>query len=187
MARKLAKKTAKVQKVVKRARDKQAKVSQGSTSAPAQPHSQASSPSQPQPVDSFQPPSGKYFEGVGRRKVAVARVRMYEQPGEFMVNGQPVDRYFDEVIGASAIFTKPFKVTDTQHKFAVSAVVSGSGIRSQLDAVTMGLSRALIEYQPQLRPHLKTEGLLRRDDRMKETRKIGRGGKARRQRQSPKR
>lgn len=130
---------------------------------------------------------GKYTEAIGRRKVATARVRLYDQPGDFVVNGKPAGQYFDEVTGAKSYYLQPLQLADAIGKHGVSVKVSGSGIRGQLGATIHGLSRALVALKPELRAELKSAGLLTRDDRMKESRKIGMGGKARRQRQSPKR
>jgi len=171
MARSLAKKQKSVQKVVKKVQPVAAKVSAVVGS---------------QKVTVVLPKS-RYFEGVGRRKVATARVRIFEVPGDFIVNDQVVGQYFDEIMHAPALYNRPLEVTGLKGKFTISVKVSGSGINSQLGAVNHGLSRALLEYNPDLRPLLKAAGLLTRDDRMKETRKIGSGGKARRKRQSPKR
>lgn len=149
----------------------------------------------------FEVPSGKYTEGVGRRKVATARVRIYEQKnkvnreakegalghGKFIVNDQLAADYFSGIMNANKVLSLPFELTGTQGKFAVTVKVSGSGIKAQLGAVIHGLSRALVAYDPALRALLKEESLLTRDSRMKESRKPGRGGKARRKRQSPKR
>jgi small subunit ribosomal protein S9 len=132
-------------------------------------------------------PAGNYFEGIGRRKVAVARVRIYATKGDFLVNGLAAGQYFDEVPNAQALYNKPMTLANLMGEFSITAKVSGSGSRSQLDAVILGIARALVKYDPELKTVLKTEGLLTRDDRMKETRKMGMGGKARRQRQSPKR
>ncbi len=132
-------------------------------------------------------PTGKYYEAVGRRKVATARVRIYEADGDFIVNDKVVGQYFNTISDASLRYNKPFDLTGTRGKFSVTAKVSGSGASSQLDAVIHGISRALVKYDEAFRGLLKPEGLLTRDDRMKETRKIGMGGKARRKRQSPKR
>lgn len=132
-------------------------------------------------------PSGNYFEGIGRRKVATARVRIYPTKGDFLVNGLVAGQYFDEIPNASILYNKPLVVANLMGAIAITVKVSGSGIRSQLDAVTLGMARALVKYDPELRAVLKPTGLLTRDDRMKETRKIGMGGKARRRRQSPKR
>lgn len=131
--------------------------------------------------------SGEYTEGIGRRKVATARVRIYESAGDFIVNDMIVGEYFSSVPFAVANYMKPFELTGTKGKFAVTIKVSGSGIAAQLDAAVMGIARALIKFDGSFRDILKKEGLLSRDDRMKETRKIGTGGKARRKRQSPKR
>lgn len=132
-------------------------------------------------------PKGQYIEGIGRRKVAIARVRIYEDKGDFIVNDQLVSDYFADVPAAQIKYLKPFQVTKTVDDFAVTVQVQGSGKAAQLDAVVHGLARALEAYNPKLRPFLKEAGLLTRDPRMKETRKPGRGGKARRKRQSPKR
>ncbi len=135
----------------------------------------------------FKFPKTKYVEGIGRRKVASARVRIYEGQGDFVVNNSLVSEYFANVRNAAAIYLKPFELTGTKGKFAVSAKVSGSGLNAQLDALINGIAKALATFNPELRTFLKPAGLLSRDDRMKETRKIGTGGKARRKRQSPKR
>ena len=134
------------------------------------------------------PPIGEYVEGVGRRKTAIARVRIYPHiKGDYATNGQPVGRYFGNVINAEGKYLAPLEITGNNGKFAIYAKVSGSGISGQLSAVIHGLSRALVKWNPEFRPLLKKAGLLNRDSRMKETRKIGMGGKARRRRQSPKR
>ncbi len=132
-------------------------------------------------------PKGQYTEGIGRRKVAIARVRIYEDEGDFIVNDQLVSDYFADVPAAQVNYSQPFQVTKTMDDFAVTVQVKGSGKAAQLDAVVHGLARALEDHNPKLRPFLKEAGLLTRDPRMKETRKPGRGGKARRKRQSPKR
>ena len=167
MAIKTTKRPVKIQRVVKRAAEKVVGGKQASH---------------------FKLPTNKtYFEGVGRRKVAVARVRIYEGQGDFVVNDQLVGDYFSGVISATSLFNHPFDVTSTKGKFAVTAKVRGSGIKAQIAALAHGISRALVKFNPENKTFLKQAGLLTRDDRMKETRKIGMGGKARRQRQSPKR
>lgn len=132
-------------------------------------------------------PTGDYIEAVGRRKVATARVRLYTNPGDFIVNDKIVGNYFGNVRNADTQYLVPFKVTGTEQKFAVVAKVAGSGTAAQLDAVVHAITRALVKFNAEFRPLLKQAGLLTRDDRMKETRKVGSGGKARRKRQSPKR
>jgi len=132
-------------------------------------------------------PKGTYTEGVGRRKVATARVRIYKSEGDSIVNDKVIGNYFQGIRHAEKRYLQPFKLTATEGTFAVVAKVSGAGIQAQLDAVVHGLSRALVKFDPEFKTLLKAESLLTRDDRMKETRKIGMGGKARRKRQSPKR
>ncbi len=135
----------------------------------------------------FTMPTGSFSAAVGRRKTATARVRVYDQPGDFVVNNKLVSEYFSGIINAPSLYNLPLVTTDSQGKYAISVKVSGAGLRAQVDAVNHGIARALIKIDPELRSLLKKAGLLTRDDRMKETRKIGTGGKARRMKQSPKR
>ncbi len=168
MARKLTKKNTKVQKVIKRVRPANEKVNAaGVALIPA--------------------PQGQYVEAVGRRKVATARVRLYSQTGDMLANGKAMGNYFSTVPNAATLYNRPFVLTNTKNQFAVSAKVSGSGASAQLRAVVHGIARALVMMNAEYRAPLKEAGLLTRDDRMKESRKIGMGGKARRKRQSPKR
>ena len=169
MALKLTKKNTKVQKIVKKAQPIIAHQSKGIGQ------------------NKVTLPTGEYVEATGRRKVATARVRLYTTPGEFIVNEKIVGAYFGNVRNADSQYLVPFKITGTEKKFAVVAKVSGSGTAAQLDAVIHGISRALAKFNQDFQPLLKHAGLLTRDDRMKETRKVGHGGKARRKRQSPKR
>jgi small subunit ribosomal protein S9 len=133
-------------------------------------------------------PKSGYVEAVGRRKTAIARVRIYEEAGDFGVNDKPIGEYFKGINNSPKLYNQPLHVTESLGNWAISAKVSGSGIRAQLDAVVHGIARALVKKdETKFHPLLKSAGLLTRDSRMKETRKIGMGGKARRQRQSPKR
>lgn len=172
MANKLLKKKTAIQKIVKKQKP--------ATTVEAERSNEVTH-------SSFTMPTGEFSAAVGRRKTATARVRVYQQPGDFVVNNQLVSEYFSGVINAPSLYNLPLIVTDSQGKFAISVKVSGSGIRAQIDAVNHGVARALIKADPELRLLLKKNGLLSRDDRMKETRKIGTGGKARRRKQSPKR
>jgi small subunit ribosomal protein S9 len=104
-----------------------------------------------------------------------------------IVNGKAMGQFFASVINPEARFMEPFRVTNTMGKYAVSAKTTGSGVRSQLDAVVLGIARALVTIDGNFRKPLRDAGLLTRDPRMKETRKPNMGGKARRKRQSPKR
>lgn len=132
-------------------------------------------------------PKGEYVVAVGRRKVATARVRLYAKPGDFLVNGKVVGKYFDCLPNAAAVYNFPLIKTNTLGKHAITVKVTGGGISGQLDALLHGLSRAMVKFNPEFRELYRENKLLTRDDRMKESRKIGTGGKARRKRQSPKR
>lgn len=127
-----------------------------------------------------------YIYAVGRRKTSSARVRLFRGKGENMVNNQPIDKYFsrpnDEVI-----WKKPFQVVDMLNKFFVTVKVVGGGKRGQIEATTHGIARALEKADKSLRAPLKKAGLLKRDPRGRERRKVDTGGKARRKKQSPKR
>lgn len=132
--------------------------------------------------------SKNYIQAVGRRKTAIARVRLIEGKKEIVVNGIPATQYWPGNAFES-LYLEPLITTNTHKKYTVSAKISGSGKMAQLDAFIHGLSRALTQVNPErFRPILRKKGLLTRDPRMKETRKIGSSGsKARSKRQSPKR
>lgn len=128
-----------------------------------------------------------YTYAVGRRKTATSRTRLYAKDGDLLVNQQPAGQYFSSK-KAQARYLEPFKVTSTLGKFSFSAKIEGSGKSGQLDALVHGLARALSKFDEEAyRSLLKKAGLLTRDPRMKERRKAGKGGKARRTKQSPKR
>ena len=127
----------------------------------------------------------KFYLAVGRRKTAVARVRLYPGKGDFTVNGKPVTEYFKGPY-ASYVFNQIFKVTNTVGKFSVTVLVTGSGPTGQLGAVSLGIARALCEFDPNLRVDLRKNGFTTRDPRMKERKKPGLPG-ARKKKSSPKR
>ncbi len=128
-----------------------------------------------------------YIYAVGRRKTATARVRLFLKEGDKLVNGQPVGQYFPGEINRT-LYLQPLVLTKTDGKFSFSAKVEGSGKHAQLEALVHGLSRALVLHDSENhRPILKPHGFLTRDARKRERRKVGTGGKARRQKQSPKR
>lgn len=117
---------------------------------------------------------GAYIEAVGRRKTSIARVRITEAAKTaYTVNGKDLDAYFPTRELQETV-TDPFMASeDFVAKFTVSILVKGGGIHSQAEAVRHGLSRALVEYQAELRKELKDEGFLKRDPRSKERRKFG--------------
>ena len=128
-----------------------------------------------------------YIFAVGRRREATARVRLYRGKGEDTVNGIPVAKYFPGELAAKA-FAKPFGATETSDKYYFSAKTIGGGKEGQLRSLVLGLSRALVKVAPDKNKSvLKKLGLLTRDSRERQRRMVGKGGKARRAKQSPKR
>lgn len=142
-----------------------------------------------------------FYEAVGRRKRSVARVRLYLlkksaevlvgkskiKAGEIYINGKNIDETSFKAY-KKKFLSMPLLLTKNESRFAVSIVVSGGGTTGQLEAMVHGISRALLLVDSDAyRVLLKTNGLLTRDPRKKETRKVGTGGKARRMKQSPKR
>ncbi|SRR3990167_9135541 len=136
------------------------------------------------------PKTALYTHSVGRRKRAVARIRLATRKTKddvtLIVNGKLAADYF-RVPGLEAICTNPLKTTNTLDKFIATVKVLGSGPVSQAQAVSLGLARALVKVDETHKLALKKAGLMTRDPREKERRKIGTGGKARRRKQSPKR
>lgn len=127
------------------------------------------------------------YQAVGRRKEAIARVRVFPGQTQIMVNGKPIIDYFVGVV-AQKTYQRPFVLTQTLGKYTATIKVTGGGSASQLDAAVHGISRALqIANKDQFRPVLKKAGLLTRDPRVKERRKYGLAHKARAKKQSPKR
>ncbi len=115
------------------------------------------------------------FYGTGRRKSSVARVFLRPGTGEIRVNNRPFEQYF--VTEAQRIQARqPLVESDTTGSFNVVATVSGGGVNGQAGAVRMGIARALILFNPELRGKLKSEGFLRRDPRGKERKKYGQKG-----------
>ena len=113
-----------------------------------------------------------YYYGTGRRKTSVARVRLYNRSGGVTLNGKPlnegitVDQWISDAL-------KPLNVTELAGKVTVVAKTHGGGVHGQAVALSHGLSRALIAFDPQLRPILKSHKLLTRDPRMRESKKYG--------------
>lgn len=134
----------------------------------------------------------KYTWSVGRRKQAIARVRLYPKrnkktnTGDITVNGKPIQEYFDQPL-AKFQYDQPLRLTKSLGRFQVTIKVSGSGVSSQIDAIKHALARALVKVDESFKPELKQHGLLTRDPRKRQRRMIGKGGKSRRQKQSPKR
>ena len=118
-------------------------------------------------------PEQQYYEGVGRRKTSTARVRLYPGgQGEVIVNGRPMSEFFSREVDLVHLL-EPFKVTGTESRFNVSVKVRGGGITGQSGAVRLGIARALLKWDPELRPTLRRGGFLTRDARAKERKKPG--------------
>ena len=115
------------------------------------------------------------YYGTGRRKTAIARVYLRPGTGDFKVNGRAFDEYFVTPAQRSAA-KAPLASSETGASFNVVASVLGGGVRGQADAVKLGIARALIEFNAELRKALKSEGLLSRDARAKERKKYGQKG-----------
>ncbi len=115
------------------------------------------------------------FLGTGRRKTAVARVRLAPGSGKITVNGRTFENYFPTEV-QRAVVVQPLTLTETAAKFDVHVNVAGGGPDGQAGAVRHGISRALLKVDTNLRPALKAEGLLTRDPRMKERKKYGQPG-----------
>ncbi len=108
----------------------------------------------------------------GRRKEAVARVRMTPGTGSFEVNGRPLEEYFT-TRAQRMIVTAPLRLVEQEKTMDFTARIEGGGVNGQAGALRHSIARALIDMDPELRPTLKKEGMLRRDAREKERRKYG--------------
>ena len=113
-----------------------------------------------------------YYYGTGKRKTAIAKVRLYTRPGNVVVNGKPLEEAFPWDSWQD-IVTRPLQVTETLGKYSVQAQVYGGGITGQAAAVRHGISRALAVLDENLKPVLRKHGLLTRDARIKESKKYG--------------
>lgn len=115
---------------------------------------------------------GKYEGAVGRRKEAVARVRLYDGKGQIIINGKDYKEYFTNELEQARIFA-PFETLGMKNKFDVSVVSSGGGKMGQLDAICHGIARALAGYNETYKTTLRKSGFLTRDPRAKERKKYG--------------
>lgn len=117
-------------------------------------------------------PAGRPVQTVGRRKQAVARVRLVPGSGNFRLNGKDMDRYFPNKVHQQ-IIREPLLTVERSESFDVVATLSGGGPSGQAGALRMAIARALSTYDADDRPALKKEGMLSRDDRAKERKKYG--------------
>ena len=117
----------------------------------------------------------QYYEGIGRRKRSTARVRIYpgnEGSGSFNVNGKEVKDYFTR-LGDYEVLAGPLVDTELMGTMDITVLVKGGGVTGQRDAVRLGLARALVKYEEDLRPKLREGGHMTRDPRVKERKKPG--------------
>lgn len=129
--------------------------------------------------------NGKYYYGTGRRKSAVARVFLAKGNGQITVNGKPLDQYFARETGRMVV-RQPLALTEHLESFDIMVNVTGGGETGQAGAVRHGITRALIDFSTELKPTLSAAGLVTRDAREVERKKVGLH-KARRRKQFSKR
>jgi small subunit ribosomal protein S9 len=113
-----------------------------------------------------------YYYGTGKRKTAIARVRLYPGDGALIVNDKPFEEIFTTV-GLKRLILEPLQLTDTLGKFRVVVKVAGGGVSGQAGAIRHGISRALLKVDEAFKPLLRSHGLLTRDARIKERKKYG--------------
>ena len=113
-----------------------------------------------------------YFQGTGRRKSAVAQVKISSGSGAVIINGTPYEELFTRLVHRQSI-TRPLALTQTMDRFSVMVKVTGGGITGQSDAIAHGIARALVKADENLKPTLRQNGLLTRDSRVKERKKPG--------------
>ena len=119
------------------------------------------------------------IQTTGRRKEAVARVRLRPGTGVVVINGRPIENYFT-IASHRQSATEALRITQTADVYDVDATLDGGGVSGQAGALRLGIARALVSLDDELRPQLKKAGLLTRDSRMKERKKYGqRGARAR--------
>ncbi len=118
------------------------------------------------------PQTGKFYEGVGRRKEATARVRIYAGQGSYLVNEHPMNEYFYRNVWQLAA-REPLRATQNENRFTISAKVVGGGLTGQAAAVSLGLARALVAADENFKKDLRKAGVLTRDAREKERKKPG--------------
>jgi len=128
----------------------------------------------------------KYIYALGRRRSAVVTIRLFRGKQESTINKIPISKYFP-LPRHKVKYQKPFVLTVSLEKFYFEAKATGGGKEGQLDALVLAISRALEKHKESFRPILKKQKLLRLDSRVRQRRQVGKGGKARRAKQSPRR
>lgn len=123
-------------------------------------------------VEKIQTPGGKYTYANGKRKTAVAKVRLYKGAGKIMINNKDIKDFCDEKVMIGMI-KEPLKLVGKQKDFDITVMTSGGGHQAQCEAARHGIAKALVVLDPLSKPTLKKAGLLTRDPRMKERKKFG--------------
>ena len=116
---------------------------------------------------------GKYTYGLGRRKAASARARLYKGKGEIIINGKPALEYLSGDKSKLAEITDPLALAGKQNEYDITIRVKGGGLAGQVDAIKLAISKAVVSEAPDLRPVLKKAGFIKRDPREKERKKYG--------------
>jgi small subunit ribosomal protein S9 len=111
-------------------------------------------------------------QATGRRKASVARVRLRDGSGSVVLNGKPIEKFFPTMSNRIRVM-EPLQITNMVGRYDLEATLHGGGTTGQTDALRLGIARALIELDPDLRPTLKAAGMLSRDDRVVESKKYG--------------
>jgi small subunit ribosomal protein S9 len=111
-------------------------------------------------------------QATGRRKESVARVRLHDGSGQVVLNGRALEDFFPTMAARIRVM-EPLNITQTQGRYDIDATLEGGGTTGQADALRLGISRALIALEPELRPALKKAGMLTRDSRIVESKKYG--------------
>ncbi len=127
---------------------------------------------QEQTEEPIAPPGERYYYGTGRRKCAVARVRLYPGTGTIIINGKPLAEVFTRPLHQTRV-RQALATTETDGRFNVQVKIAGGGISAWADALAHGMSHALLAFDASLRPALRKAGLLTRDPRVKERKKPG--------------
>ena len=115
----------------------------------------------------------QYYEGIGRRKACTARVRLMSGSGVFLVNEKPVEDYFTRLGDTDMIVAPLHAAGENLSALDISVLVKGGGVTGQRDAILLGIARALIKMNPDMRPTMRQKGFLTRDPRVKERKKPG--------------
>lgn len=114
-----------------------------------------------------------FIQATGRRKTSISRTRLAKGAGNIIINEKPVDLYFEDIYAANTKIIKPLVLVGLDKKFDIQAKVQGGGKNSQIDAIRLGVARAIIIYDKSLKTTLKKAGFLTRDSRAKERKKYG--------------